>query len=65
MKKTFQLCLDMIQSSQLYISETKLNVLLKGIRSSNLLKIEPISKEMDDEMVVTDRNTRSVAWLIS
>ncbi|NHJ14565.1 MAG: hypothetical protein EAX95_12875 [Candidatus Thorarchaeota archaeon] len=65
MKNTFNLRLEVIQPSQLYISSAKLNAVLKKMRSGELSRIDPIPiKVIDDEMVSTDGHTRGVAWFI-
>lgn len=65
MDETFKLNSSEIQPSQLYISEAKLNVVLKTIsRDSKALEPIPI-KELDGELVSTDGHTRAVALLLN
>ncbi|MHA2024795.1 MAG: hypothetical protein ACW98U_02745 [Candidatus Thorarchaeota archaeon] len=65
MDETFKLHASEIQPSQLYISEAKLNVVLKTI-SRDFQALEPIPiKELDGELVSTDGHTRAVALLLN
>ena len=63
MNDSFQLKLDEIQPSQLYISRTKMSAVLKHFKSSTENFLEPIPiKKLDGELVSTDGHTRGVVW---
>ncbi|MHA1883274.1 MAG: hypothetical protein ACTSUO_09555 [Candidatus Thorarchaeota archaeon] len=63
MPKTFRLQLSKIQPSQLYISRSKLDIILKAFDAGTQEKLEPIPiKELNGELVSTDGHTRGLAW---
>lgn len=63
MPNTFSLSFDKIQPSQLYISRSKLDSILKLFDVGAQEKLEPIPiKELNGELVSTDGHTRGLAW---
>ncbi len=63
MNEVFRLRLDVIQPSQLYISRTKFDAVMKYFETSTESQLEPIPvKRIDDMVVSTDGHTRGVAW---
>ena len=59
----FQLKLEDIQPSQLYISRTKYAEVIKYFEAGTESQLEPIPiKELNGELVSTDGHTRGVAW---
>jgi hypothetical protein len=62
MVKTFRMKTDAIQPTQLYISSEKLNSVMKNLRRTKALHIEPIPiKELDNQIVFVDGHTRAFA----
>ena len=65
MTKTFQMKLDSIQPSQLYISSAKLDCIMKTLRQSEKVNIEPIPVErLGSQIVFVDGHTRALAALL-
>lgn len=62
MTNTFQMKLDSIQPSQLYISSEKLDNIMKIFRKSKQKLIEPIPvKKLGNQVVFVDGHTRAFA----
>jgi len=62
MTNTFQMKLDSIQPSQLYISSEKLNSIMKILRKSKQKLVEPIPvKKLGNQVVFVDGHTRAFA----
>ena len=62
MTKTFQMKLDSIQPSQLYISSEKLDRIMKSLEQSKPTPIEPIPiKKLGNQVVFVDGHTRALA----
>lgn len=62
MTKTFQMKLDSIQPSQLYISSEKLDRIMKNFEQSKPIPIEPIPiKKLGNQVVLVDGHTRALA----
>ena len=62
MTKTFQMKLDSIQPSQLYISSEKLDRVMKSLERSKPISIEPIPiKKLGKQVVFLDGHTRALA----
>lgn len=65
MDESFQLRLDEIQPSQLYISKTKMAAVMKHFKSSTQSLLDPIPiKKLGGELVSTDGHTRGVVWYL-
>lgn len=63
MDEVFRLKLDEIQPSQLYISRTKFDAVMKYFETSTESQLEPIPvRDFDGELVSTDGHTRGMAW---
>jgi len=61
----FQLSIDKIQLSQIYISSAKLAAVMKVFESGMEDDLEPIPiKELDGNLVSTDGHTRLLAWYL-
>ena len=61
----FQLSIDQIQLSQIYISSAKLAAVMKVFESGMEDDLEPIPiKELDGNLVSTDGHTRLLAWYL-
>jgi hypothetical protein len=66
MAPTFQLRIDQIQLSQLYISSAKLASVMRVFEEGNENILEPIPiKEIDGRLVATDGHTRLLAWFLN
>lgn len=66
MAETFSLNIKDISLSQLYISSSKLNEILKAFEMGEEHNLEPIPiKELDGKLVATDGHTRLLAWYIN
>jgi hypothetical protein len=66
MAPTFQLRIDQIQLSQLYISSAKLAKVMRVFDEGNEHILEPIPiKEIDGMLVATDGHTRLLAWFLN
>jgi hypothetical protein len=66
MAPTFQLRIDQIQLSQIYISSTKLASVMKVFEEGNENALEPIPiKEIDGQIVATDGHTRLLVWFLN
>jgi hypothetical protein len=62
MVKTFRMKIDAIQPTQSYISSEKLNSVMKNLRRTKAINIEPIPiKELDNQIVFVDGHTRAFA----
>jgi len=60
--KTFQMKLDSIQPSQLYISSRKLDSIMKSLERSKLVFVEPIPiKKLGNQVIFVDGHTRALA----
>jgi ParB-like chromosome segregation protein Spo0J len=60
--KAFQMKLDSIQPSQLYISSKKLDSIVKSIERSKPVFVEPIPiKKLGNQVVFVDGHTRALA----
>lgn len=65
MTKIFQMSLDKIQPSQLYISREKLSQVMEVFESRTTDSLEPIPvKERNGEIISIDGHTRALAWLL-
>jgi hypothetical protein len=66
MAPVFQLRVDQIQLSQLYISSAKLVSVMEAFEEGNENLLEPIPiKEIDGRLVATDGHTRLLAWFLN
>lgn len=66
MSDVFSRPLKEIQPSQLYISQAKLDLLLRELAEEGLNSVEPISvKLLDGEIISTDGHTRGVALFLN
>jgi hypothetical protein len=62
MTNTFQMKLNSIQPSQLYISSAKLDSVKKRLEHSKLVRIEPVPiKKLGGQVVLVDGHTRAFA----
>ena len=62
MTKAFQMRLDSIQPSQLYISVRKLASIMKSFEGSKPVFVEPIPiKKLSDDVIFVDGHTRAFA----
>jgi len=60
--KTFQMKLDSIQPSQLYISSEKLDSIMKSLERSRRVFVEPIPiKKLGNQVIFVDGHTRALA----
>ena len=60
--KTFQMKLDSIQPSQLYISSEKLDSMMKSLERSRRVFVEPIPiKKLGNRVIFVDGHTRALA----
>lgn len=65
MPKTFNVQVDSIQPTQLYISSAKLDYVLRVLEHSGKQDIEPIPiKELDGQIIMVDGHTRALASLL-
>jgi len=65
MTKTYQMQLDSIQPTQLYISSAKLDHVMKILKQFKKVDIEPIPvKKLEDQTVFVDGHTRALAALL-
>lgn len=62
MTKTFQMKLNSIQPSQLYVSSKKLDNIMKSLERSKTVSVEPIPiKKLGNQVVFVDGHTRALA----
>jgi hypothetical protein len=62
MTNTFQIKLDSVQPSQLYISSKKLDEMMKSLERSKFVFVEPIPiKKLGNQVVFVDGHTRALA----
>jgi len=60
--KAFQMKLDSIQPSQLYISSKKLDSIMKSLERSKPVSVEPIPiKKLGNQVIFVDGHTRALA----
>ena len=65
MTNIFQMQLDSIQPTQLYISSAKLDHVMKILKQSEKVDIEPIPvKKLEDQIIFVDGHTRALAALL-
>lgn len=66
MSDTFLMSLEKIQPSQLYVSRTKLDRVMKWLEPGSHKHLEPIPiKELDGEVICTDGHTRGLALFLA
>ena len=65
MNDYFYFNIEKIQPSQLYLSDRKINEILKLTRNSGLDVLQPLPiKELNNEIILTDGHTRAyILWL--
>ncbi len=62
MAKTFQIRIDSVQPTQLYISSEKLDYVMRIFKESGKENSEPIPvKELDGQIILVDGHTRALA----
>ena len=65
MTKTFQMQVDSIQPTQLYISSAKLDRVMKILKQFKKVDIEPIPvKKLEGQIIFVDGHTRALAALL-
>jgi hypothetical protein len=65
MPNVFNVQIDSIQPTQLYISSAKLDYVMKILKKSGKLGIEPIPiKKLDGQIIFVDGHTRALAALL-
>ncbi len=65
MTKIFQMQVDSIQPTQLYISSAKLDHVMNILKQSEKVDIEPIPvKKLGDQIIFVDGHTRALAALL-
>ncbi len=66
MSPTFQLRINQIKLSQIYVSSAKLESVMRVFEEGNESILEPIPiKEIDGRLVATDGHTRLLAWFLN
>lgn len=61
-KTSLRMKIDAIQPTQLYISSEKLDSVLRNLRQTKAIDVEPIPiKELDNQIVFVDGHTRAFA----